>query len=103
MKTRIIKKQYDEIQSLKNSISELEIDAKEKEKITKSIAVLQDNFLEVLNDLKKQREEYDKLINELMDMKNAMKSDKNFERLINSMTIDQIVGKSSLAKGKSLR
>ena len=72
MKTRIIKKQYDEIQSLKNNISELEIDAKEKEKITKSIAVLQDNFLEVLNDLKKQREEYDKLINELIDMKNAM-------------------------------
>jgi hypothetical protein len=36
-------------------------------------------------------------------MLNAMKSDKNFERLIMSMTIDQIAGKSSLAKGKSVR
>jgi hypothetical protein len=37
------------------------------------------------------------------EMLNAMKSDKNFERLIMSMTIDQIAGKSSLAKGKSVR
>lgn len=33
----------------------------------------------------------------------AMQKDKNFERLIKSMTIDQIAGKSSLAKGKSIR
>ena len=37
------------------------------------------------------------------EMLNAMKSDKNFERLINAMTIDQIIGKSSLTKGKSIR
>ena len=34
---------------------------------------------------------------------NAMKRDKNFERLILSMTIDQIAGKSSSGKGKSIR
>ena len=32
-----------------------------------------------------------------------MQKDKNFERLILSMTLDQISGKSSLAKGKSIR
>lgn len=33
----------------------------------------------------------------------AMKKDPNFERLLLSMTIDQIAGKSSLAKGKAIR
>lgn len=33
----------------------------------------------------------------------ALRDDKNFERLIQSMTINQIVGGSSLAKGKSIR
>lgn len=32
-----------------------------------------------------------------------MQKDKNFERLINSMTIDRIAGKSALAKNKSIR
>ena len=33
----------------------------------------------------------------------ALKDDKNFERLINAMTVDQMVGRTSLAKGKSIR
>lgn len=37
------------------------------------------------------------------ELLSAMKSDRNFERLIMSMTVDQIAGKSSLAKGKSIR
>lgn len=37
------------------------------------------------------------------DMLSAMQKDRNFERLINSITIDQIAGKSSLGKGKSIR
>ena len=38
--------------------------------------------------------------NELLD---ELKTDKNFERLLLSMTIDRIDGKSSLAKGKAVR
>jgi hypothetical protein len=72
IKNRIIKKQIDEINSLKNDISSLEIDAKEKEKLIYSVTILHDNFVEVLDDLKKQREEYDKLIKELLEMKNTM-------------------------------
>lgn len=51
----------------------------------------------------------DKVIFNLPNVKNyeqflsAMQKDKNFERLIKSMTIDQISGKSSLGKGKSIR
>ena len=37
------------------------------------------------------------------DLLSAMQHDKNFERLIMAMTIDQVAGKTSLAKGKSIR
>ena len=37
------------------------------------------------------------------EMLAAMQKDKNFERLLLSMTIDRIAGKSPLAKGKSIR
>ncbi len=37
------------------------------------------------------------------EMLSMMQKDKNFERLLLSMTIDRVVGKSSLAKGKSVR
>ena len=33
----------------------------------------------------------------------ALKKDRSFEHLIQSMTIDQIAGKSSLGKGKSIK
>ena len=32
-----------------------------------------------------------------------MQRDRNFERLISSMTIDRLAGKSALAKGKAVR
>jgi hypothetical protein len=37
------------------------------------------------------------------DLLKEMQRDPKFEKLILSMTIDQIAGKSSLAKGKSIR
>lgn len=37
------------------------------------------------------------------EMLSAMQKDKNFERMLLSMTIDRVAGKSSLAKGKSIR
>ncbi len=37
------------------------------------------------------------------EMLRSMRDDKNFERLISSMTVDRLAGKSSLAKGKSIR
>ena len=52
---------------------------------------------------------FDKVVFNLPNVKNydellvAMQKDKNFERLVSSMTVDRIAGKSSLAKGKSIR
>jgi len=37
------------------------------------------------------------------EMLYAMQKDRNFESLIQSMTINPIAGKSSLGKGKSIR
>jgi hypothetical protein len=51
----------------------------------------------------------DKVIFNLPNIQNyeqllsSMQKDKNFERLVQSMTIDQIAGKSSLRKGKSIK
>lgn len=51
----------------------------------------------------------DKVIFNLPNVKNynellaEMQRDKNFERLISSMTIDRLAGKSALAKGKAVR
>lgn len=51
----------------------------------------------------------DKVVFNLPNVKNyeellsAMQKDKNFERLILSMSIDRLAGKSSLAKGKAIR
>lgn len=51
----------------------------------------------------------DKVVFNMPNVKNyeeflaAMQRDKNFERLIDSMTIGRIAGKSGLAKGKSIR
>ena len=71
-KNRIIERQIIKIETLKKDISKLEIDVKEKEKLINSVAFLHDEFLDVIEDLKKQREEYNKLINELQEMKNTM-------------------------------
>ena len=71
-KNRIIERQIIKIETLKKDISKLEIDVKEKEKLIKSVTFLHDEFLDVIEDLKKQREEYNKLINELQEMKNTM-------------------------------
>ena len=37
------------------------------------------------------------------EMLSAMQKDKNFERLVHSMTFDKMTGKNSLSKGKSIR
>lgn len=62
-------------------------------------STVQSNYTQVL----------DKVVFNLPNVKNydellsAMQKDKNFARLIESMTIGQIAGKSSLAKNKSIR
>lgn len=72
MKSKIIKRQVDEIESLKNKISSLEIDCSEKEDIIKSIDVLRIDFDNVIAELKEKRKEYDIIISDLKKMRSVM-------------------------------
>lgn len=72
LKSKIIKRQADDIESLKKEISELEIDGAKKDELIGSIDSLQDDFREVIDGLKKKSDEYDRLIGELMEMRKIM-------------------------------
>lgn len=72
MKSRIIKRQIDEIDSLKKKVANLEIDCKEKDEIIKSIDILRVDFKETIDDIKRKGEAYDRFIDELTEMKKVM-------------------------------
>jgi DNA repair exonuclease SbcCD ATPase subunit len=71
-KDKIIKRQINEIESLKETISNLELDSKQKEDLMRSIEIAYSDLLEAVNELKRQRDKYEKLTKELVDMKNTM-------------------------------
>jgi hypothetical protein len=72
IKNRIIKKQIDEISSLKEAILELEVDYDKKCKLYDSVDAIRSDLIRTIEDLKNKEEEYDKLIKELTEMKNTM-------------------------------
>ena len=72
LKDRIIKRQDDEIESLKNKISSLEIDNKEKDEIIGLIDSLRVEMTEVINELRDKSKEYDKLLADLFQMRKVM-------------------------------
>lgn len=71
-KNQIIKKQIDEIESLKQIVSELETDCEGRDKLIKSINKLRGDLLDIVDDLREKGNEYDKLIKELKEMKKVM-------------------------------
>ena len=72
IKNRIIGRQSEEIQSLKDKISALEIDCKTEDDLIHSVDYVRNDMIAVIEDLKKQSKKYDELINELTEMKNTM-------------------------------
>lgn len=72
LKGSIIKRQYDEIASLKSEIEKLNIDSNEKDKIISSVDRFIKEFESLIDDLKKKSLEYDKLMDELISMRNAI-------------------------------
>lgn len=70
--SRIIERQMDEIESLKKKVSTLEISCEEKDEIINSIDSLRIEMQEVIDDIKSKGEVYDRLIEELNDMKKVM-------------------------------
>lgn len=71
-KSRIISRQVDEIDKLKQTISDLEISCQEKDELIGSIDALLSDMKETVNGIKKKSDEYDKLVDELKQMKKIM-------------------------------
>ena len=72
LKSRIITRQVDEINSLQKKVSALEIDSVKKDEIIYSIDTIRDDLFEIVNELKGKSEKYDELVKELMQMRNVM-------------------------------
>lgn len=72
VKSRIIKKQSNEIESLKAKISELQISCEEKDELINSIEHLRNDLQATIEDLKKKGEEYDRLNADLMQMRKVL-------------------------------
>ena len=59
---KIVLRQLDEIEKLKSSISELEIDSEKRTELIDSITDIRTELYEVIDDLSEKREEYTRLI-----------------------------------------
>lgn len=72
MKDRIINRQSDTIEDMKKQISALEIDVQEKNILLKSMDDLLDDMRNTIQEVDSKKDEYDRLIAELRDMKKIM-------------------------------
>lgn len=70
-KSKIIARQINEIDRLKQTISTLQISNDEKGQLIKSVENIRQEFFNIVEELKKKKEEYEKLIAELIAMRNA--------------------------------
>lgn len=66
---KIILKQSEQIEELKNQIENLKLEIKEKDKLINSIDFLRSEFNGDVSQIRKYKKEYQKLIQELKDMK----------------------------------
>lgn len=69
IKSNIIKRQVIEIKELKKLIDNLNITCEQKDEIIGSIDGLRQDLIDVITDINDKREQYDALINELIEMK----------------------------------
>ena len=72
MKARIIERQNADIDNLKEKIAKLEISCDDKDNLIHSIDSLREELVDIVDEIKKKSEEYDKLRDELLEMRNAM-------------------------------
>ena len=71
LKSRIISRQIDKINSLKKEISSLQIDNIKKTELLNSVDSLLNELFNTVNELKNKSNKYDELIGELMQMINV--------------------------------
>lgn len=72
IKGGIIRHQMDEIKSLKAQINELNISCRQKDELISSIDHMQKDFAHIIDDLKCKKEEYNCLIREVREMRDAL-------------------------------
>lgn len=70
-KNKIIKRQSDEIESLRSQIEKLNIDNANKDELIHSVDHLREEFEGIIDNLKSKEAEYDKLIADLRLMRKA--------------------------------
>lgn len=71
-KNKVIKRQIDEIESLKQMVSDLQVDCNEKDNVIESIESIRNDLLEIVEELKEKSKECDELINEVIEMRNSI-------------------------------
>lgn len=69
LQNQIIQKKNDEIEALRNKVLKLEIDRDEKQELLESVDYLRIELKDIVEDLKKKKEEYDRLNEDLMKMR----------------------------------
>ena len=72
LKNQIIQRKNDEIESLKDRISDLQIENKEKDELINSIESLRNDLKNTIEEIKAKGKEYDTLIEDLRMMKKVM-------------------------------
>lgn len=69
LQNKILQRKNDEIESLKNRISSLEIDCDEKDELINSVDSLLAELREIVEELREKRDKYDELNSDLMQMR----------------------------------
>lgn len=69
---KMISRQSEQIDGLKSKIAELELTIEKKDELIKSVDYLRKELADNINEIKQKKNEYEKLIKELKDMKNIM-------------------------------
>lgn len=71
-KEEMIKRQFDKIESFKKTIEELEINSSKKDELNYSLELLHKELLNIIRGLKKKDEQYERLIDDLVRMREIM-------------------------------
>lgn len=66
---KLISRQSEQIEELKSQINDLELECKRKDNLINSVSLLKDELTENVTEVKKYKNEYKKLIDELRKMK----------------------------------
>lgn len=75
LQNKVISRQSEQIATLKAQIKKLELKLEEKEQIINSTSFLRDELIQNVDEVKKYKKEYEKLISELRKMKEIINQD----------------------------